>query len=103
VADVTSPQQPASSLAGAFAALTPRQLSILPLIADGLSNAEIAQRLSLSRSTVAQHVSDLLERTGANGRTHLISLAFRSGTLHLYGSCSSLLEPPSRADWYLQG
>ena len=44
--------------------LTPRELEVLALLADGLHNAEIADRLFLSEKTVAHHVSAILRKLG---------------------------------------
>jgi DNA-binding NarL/FixJ family response regulator len=49
------------------------------LIADGLSNTEISQRLVLSEATVKTHVSRILMRTGCRDRAQAVVLAFRSG------------------------
>lgn len=60
--------------AGATAALdilTPRQQDVARLIAQGLTNAEIAQRLVLSEGTVANHVQQILHRLDLRGRTQL--------------------------------
>ena len=59
--------------------LTPRQLEILRLIADGLSNVEIATRLWLSPLTVKTHVSHVLRKLGARDRVQLVVAAYESG------------------------
>jgi DNA-binding NarL/FixJ family response regulator len=51
--------------------VTSREMDVLVLLADGLTNAEIAGRLFLSRRTVDTHVSTLLAKTGAAGRGDL--------------------------------
>lgn len=55
--------------------LTPREKDVLALVAFGLSNQEIASRLSISVSTAKKHVRSLLEKTGAANRTQLASFA----------------------------
>ena len=59
--------------------LTPRELEILRLIADGLGNGEIAQRLYLGLGTVKGHVRDILEKLAATDRTQAAVTALRKG------------------------
>jgi len=56
------------ALAALDVALTPRQLEILRLIAQGLRNAQIAEQLTISEQTVKTHVAHLLERLGVSSR-----------------------------------
>ena len=55
-------------------AITPRELEILGLIAAGLSNREIAQRLFVSENTVKTHSSRLFDKLGAKRRTQAVQL-----------------------------
>ena len=64
---------------GALAALTEREREVLALVAQGLSNEEIAERLVLSRATARTHVSRMLAKVGARDRTQLVVLAYESG------------------------
>jgi len=57
--------------------LTNRERDILRLLVDGLSNPEIAEQLSLSRSTVKTHVSHILEKLGVDSRVEAVTLAIR--------------------------
>ena len=59
--------------------LTKRELEMLRMVVDGMSNPEIAQKLYLSRSTVKFHVSNILMKLGATSRTEAVSIALRSG------------------------
>ena len=59
--------------------LTARQLEILALVAQGMSNNEIAERLALSPYTVRNQVSDILARLGAATRAEAAALAVRQG------------------------
>lgn len=55
--------------------LTSRELEILQLMVDGLSNPEMAKKLFVSRSTVKFHVSNILMKLGASSRTEAVSMA----------------------------
>ncbi|MCC6382606.1 MAG: response regulator transcription factor [Dehalococcoidia bacterium] len=59
--------------------LSPRELEVLQLVAEGLSNREIAERLVLSERTVINHVSHIFEKTGVENRAGATAFAFRSG------------------------
>lgn len=61
--------------------LTPREETILRLLAEGLTNAGIAERLHLSEGTVKNYVSEILSKLQANDRTHAVVLAIRRGLL----------------------
>jgi NarL family two-component system response regulator LiaR len=58
--------------------LTKRELDVLALMVDGLSNPEIAERLVVSRSTVKFHASSILSKLGASSRTEAVSIALRN-------------------------
>ena len=61
--------------------LTQRELEILRLVADGVGNAEIAQRLYLGLGTVKGHVRDILEKLSASDRTQAAVTALRRGLI----------------------
>jgi NarL family two-component system response regulator LiaR len=57
--------------------LTGRERQVLSLVADGLSNADIADRLVISRSTVKTHVSSVIAKLGAASRTEAATIGVR--------------------------
>jgi DNA-binding NarL/FixJ family response regulator len=65
-----------------FAELTDRELEVLRLVAEGLSNAEIAGRLVLSEKTVKGYVSNILSKLYLADRTQAAVFAWREGMMH---------------------
>ncbi|MCQ9130823.1 response regulator transcription factor [Streptomyces hilarionis] len=59
--------------------LTTRESEVLVLIADGLSNQEIARRLSVSTATVKTHINNMFTKTGLKGRAQAVRYAYRKG------------------------
>ena len=65
-------------------ALTEREIEVLKLIAEGFSNEQIAQLLSVTKRTVAKHVSNILEKLRVTNRTQAALVALRQGIASLY-------------------
>ena len=75
------PRGPRASTAANGGELTTRELDVLALVAEGLRNAEIADRLFLSRRTVDHHVSAILRKLEAGSRGEAVATAQRLGLL----------------------
>ena len=73
----------AASLDPPIEALTRRELEVLPLLADGLTNRRIAERLGISEHTAKFHVNAILGKLGAATRAEAVALAARQGLLPL--------------------
>src|SRR5262252_2996963 len=63
--------------------LTDRELRVLNLLADGLSNPQIARILSISRNTVKFHVSSIISKLGATSRTEAVTIGVKRGLIIL--------------------
>jgi DNA-binding NarL/FixJ family response regulator len=62
-----------------LAELTSREREVMALVAEGLTNAEIGERLFMSPATARTHVSRILTKLGARDRTQLVVMAYESG------------------------
>jgi two-component system nitrate/nitrite response regulator NarL len=63
--------------------LTPREHEVLSLVADGLRNREIAQRLGITEHTVKFHLAAVFGKLGARSRTDAVRRALQLGLIHL--------------------
>ena len=63
--------------------LTPRELDVLALLAEGASNKTIARQLGISVHTAKFHVGSILDKLDATGRTDAVAHAARRGLIHL--------------------
>ncbi|HEX8007068.1 MAG TPA: response regulator transcription factor [Trebonia sp.] len=83
----TQPQAPSMASGQSLSRLTEREREVLSLVAEGLSNDEIAGRLFLSPLTTKTHVSRIMTKLGARDRAQLVVMAYESG-LVVPGSAS---------------
>jgi DNA-binding NarL/FixJ family response regulator len=64
-------------------ALTPKELEVLRLIAAGSANKVIAAQLSITEETVKSRVKNILDKLGANDRTHAVTIGLKRGVIEL--------------------
>ncbi len=65
------------------ARLTGREGEVLRLVAEGLTNAEIARRMGVGPATVKSHVAAVLSKTGARDRTQAVIAAYEAGFMNM--------------------
>jgi DNA-binding NarL/FixJ family response regulator len=90
------PMEVSQQLSGFFpeVALTPREIEVLSLVARGLGNKEVGDRLGTAPGTVKAHVQSILSKLGAKDRTNAVTIALRRGIIHLHSPdlASSILN-----------
>lgn len=79
------PQEIANELANNLGqdCLTPREIQVLKLIALGRANREIAAELTLSEDTVKGHIRSIMDKLGANNRTHALMIGIERGFIEI--------------------
>ena len=78
--------------------LSAREIEIIELVAEGLTNQEIADRLTISKRTVDNHVSNVFTKTGSKNRVALLNWAMDNGKICRDGFNGCVLpenDPPS--------
>jgi len=79
IGEFAAHHRPSTPSSAAMAALTARETQVLRLVAEGLSNPEIAARLTVSEETVKTHVSRMLAKLGLRDRTQAVVAAYETG------------------------
>ncbi len=74
---------PAPELETGQERLTPREIEVLAMLAEGLGNRQIADRLGVSDHTIKFHISSILDKLGAATRTEAVTLGLRTGLILL--------------------
>ncbi|HEY0734497.1 MAG TPA: response regulator transcription factor [Herpetosiphonaceae bacterium] len=80
------------AVADALAALTEREVEVLRLVGEGLTNAEIAARLVISEKTAKSHISNILSKLHLADRTQAAVYAWREGIMHHTSTPGDLLD-----------
>ncbi|MDB9545655.1 helix-turn-helix transcriptional regulator [Microcystis aeruginosa CS-1036] len=80
------------------ASLSDRELEILDLVANGLTNQEISEKLEISKRTVDNHISNILTKTKTDNRVELVRWALHWGKVCLDDINCCILPSPALTD-----
>jgi DNA-binding CsgD family transcriptional regulator len=81
-----------------YSVLSERELEIVELVASGMTNERIAEKLEISKRTVDNHISNILNKTAANNRVELVRWALVWGKVCLdQVNCCSLPSPQAKS------
>jgi DNA-binding CsgD family transcriptional regulator len=83
--------------------LTPREVEVLSLVAQGMSNREVADALVLSEKTVARHLANIFTKLGVSSRTAAAAFAYEHGLVVSTASSPSAWSYPRRPPDGLHG
>ena len=61
--------------------LTKREIEVVQLIADGLTNTQMAERLFIAVSTLKNHISNIYKKLGCHNQGHAVAYCFRKGLI----------------------
>ena len=87
---------PSESTHSSAITLSAREMEIIDLVASGLTNQEIAEKLTISKRTVDNHVSNMFTKTGSKNRVALLNWAMDHGKICRDGfNCCALPEDSS--------
>ncbi len=95
IAEFAKRPDPAAAVPVELGALTERELEILRLVAAGLSNAQIAEKLVISPLTAKTHVGRILAKLDCHDRAQLVALAYESGLVTAGGGETTAATDPT--------
>ena len=78
-----TPAPPAAARSHRGSGLSPREVEVLQMVAEGYSNKEIAGHFGLTEHTIKNHLTGIMRKLGARDRAHAVVLALRQGRLLL--------------------
>jgi DNA-binding CsgD family transcriptional regulator len=78
-----TPTPPAAARSHRGSGLSPREVEVLQMVAEGYSNKEIASHFGLTEHTIKNHLTGIMRKLGARDRAHAVVLALRQGRLLL--------------------